>query len=161
MRTGEGRGIYSVAMFHVGAKSALLRRFFMLMRKKASSARSLAPPLQITTACAGLRFGFGCRPGGMSSKLFPLSTSEQALYRLLRLFYKSQSALILPLFPLSTSQLFAPGCEMLLRCSAWSQSLLCGHAFLCARTKSCRLRRKSYLAAKSGLRAISYFDYAP
>ena len=25
---GEGRGIYSVAMFHVGAKSALLRRFF-------------------------------------------------------------------------------------------------------------------------------------
>ena len=24
---GEGRGIYSVAMFHVGAKSALLRRF--------------------------------------------------------------------------------------------------------------------------------------
>ena len=25
---GEGRGIYSVGMFHVGAKSALLRRFF-------------------------------------------------------------------------------------------------------------------------------------
>lgn len=47
---------------HVGAKSALLRRFFMLTHKKASSARSLAPPLQIATAYAGLRFGFGCRP---------------------------------------------------------------------------------------------------
>ena len=34
MRTGEGRGIYSVAMFHVGAKSALLRRFLCLRRKK-------------------------------------------------------------------------------------------------------------------------------
>ena len=42
---GEGRGIYSVAMFHVGAKSALLRRFFMLTHKKASFARSFAPSL--------------------------------------------------------------------------------------------------------------------
>ena len=37
-------GIYTVAMFHVGAKSALLRRLFMPMAKKMSSARSLAPP---------------------------------------------------------------------------------------------------------------------
>lgn len=54
-------GIYSVAMFHVGAKSALLRRFFMLTHKKASSARSLAPPFQIATAYAGSRFGLRCR----------------------------------------------------------------------------------------------------
>lgn len=30
---GEGRGIYSVAMFHVGAKSALLRRLFLQKRR--------------------------------------------------------------------------------------------------------------------------------
>ena len=58
----EGRGIYSVAMFHVGAKRTLLRRLFMPMAKKTSSARSLAPPFQITTAYAGLRFGFWRRP---------------------------------------------------------------------------------------------------
>ena len=50
---GEGRGIYSVAMFHVGAKSALLRRLFMPVAKKTSSARSLAPPLQLRPAALG------------------------------------------------------------------------------------------------------------
>lgn len=59
MRTA---GIYSVAMFHVGAKSALLRHFFMFMHKKALSVRSLAPSFQTGPACAGLRFGFGRRP---------------------------------------------------------------------------------------------------
>ena len=48
----------------VGAKSALLRRLFMPAAKKTSSARSLAPPLQITTAYAGLRFGFRCASVG-------------------------------------------------------------------------------------------------
>ena len=68
----------TVHPFHVGAKSALLRRFFMLTHKKASSARSLAPPFQIATAHAGLQFGFWFRPGGMSSKLFGLHTWSQS-----------------------------------------------------------------------------------
>ena len=38
--------------FHVGAKSALLRRLFMPKAKKTSSARSLAPPFQTATALA-------------------------------------------------------------------------------------------------------------
>ena len=54
----EGRGIYSVAMFHVGAKSALFRRLFMPTAKKTSSAHSLAPPLQIATAALGCDLGF-------------------------------------------------------------------------------------------------------
>ena len=57
----ESSGIYSVAMFHVGAKSALLRRFFMLTHKKASSARPLALPFQTATTYAGSRFGLRCR----------------------------------------------------------------------------------------------------
>ena len=52
----ESSGIYSVAMFHVGAKSALLRRLFMPMTKKTSSARSLAPPFQIEPASLGFKF---------------------------------------------------------------------------------------------------------
>ena len=56
---GEGRGIYSVAMFHVGAKSALLRRLFMPMAKKTSSARSLAPPFQIEPAALGFDLVLG------------------------------------------------------------------------------------------------------
>ena len=43
----------SVIVHHVGAKYALLRRFFMPLHKKASSARSLAPPLQIEPAALG------------------------------------------------------------------------------------------------------------
>ena len=49
----EGGSIYTVAMFHVGAKFALLRRLFMPMAKKPSSARSLAPPLQTAPASLG------------------------------------------------------------------------------------------------------------
>ena len=49
---------YSVHMTHVGAKSALLRRLFILTDKKTPSARSLAPPLKIVTAEAGSRFCF-------------------------------------------------------------------------------------------------------
>ena len=40
---------------------ARARRLFMPEAKKTSSARSLALPLQIEPACAGLRFGFGGR----------------------------------------------------------------------------------------------------
>lgn len=42
---GEGRGIYSVAMFHVGASSRHCSSF------------------PNRTRCAGLRFGFGCKLG--------------------------------------------------------------------------------------------------
>ena len=49
-------GIYTVAMFHVGAKSALLRRLFMPMAKKTSSARSLAPPFKNESTSLGFNF---------------------------------------------------------------------------------------------------------
>ena len=39
--------------YHVGAKSALLRRLFMPEAKKTSSARSLAPPFQLRPAALG------------------------------------------------------------------------------------------------------------
>ena len=62
---------------HVGAKSALLRRLFMPMAKKTSSARSLAPPFQITTAYAGLRFGFGANLEAEASILFRCSIMNE------------------------------------------------------------------------------------
>lgn len=43
---GEGRGIYSVAMFHVAA-SLLAATIFYAYNEKTSSARSLAYSLQI------------------------------------------------------------------------------------------------------------------
>ena len=54
-----------------------------------------------------------------------VTKSEQASLSLAPTFSEGQSAIFL----LFESQLFAPGCEVMLRCSAWSQSLLCGHAF--------------------------------
>ena len=56
-------GIYTVAMFHVGAKSALLQRLFMPTAEKTSSASAcpLAPPLPNRTRFAELRFGLWCR----------------------------------------------------------------------------------------------------
>ena len=53
--------IFFIVLRHVGAKSALLRRFFMLTHKKASSARPLALPFQTATTYAGSRFGLRCR----------------------------------------------------------------------------------------------------
>ena len=47
------RGFKSLLLRHVGAKSALLRRLFMPVAKKTSSARSLAPPLQTGPAALG------------------------------------------------------------------------------------------------------------
>ena len=61
--------IFSVNTRHVGASVISLAPTFL---QKSERAHFAAPPLQIATACAGLRFGFGCRPGGMFSKLlFP------------------------------------------------------------------------------------------
>ena len=48
--------------FHVGAKSALLRRLFMPVAKKTSSARSLAPPFQLRPAALGSQLV--CCPAG-------------------------------------------------------------------------------------------------
>ena len=58
-------GFESLRAYHVGAKSALLRRLFMPMAKKTSSARFLAPPFEITTAVLGcdLVLGANLKPG--------------------------------------------------------------------------------------------------
>ena len=58
---GEGRGIYSVGMFHVGAKSALLRRIFYAHAQKASSA-SPSPPSKTVPFCAGPGLKARCCP---------------------------------------------------------------------------------------------------
>ena len=62
-----GPGFESPLGHHVGAKSALLRRFFMLTHKKASSARSLAPPFQIATASLGFDLGLGANLEAVAS----------------------------------------------------------------------------------------------
>ena len=46
----EAAGIYTAVIFHVGAKSALLRRLFIPETKKAPSTRSHAPPFQLRPA---------------------------------------------------------------------------------------------------------------
>ena len=46
-------------LFHVGAKRTLLRRLFMPVAKKTSSARSLAPPFQIEPAPLGFDLVLG------------------------------------------------------------------------------------------------------
>ena len=52
---GEGRGIYSVAMFHVGAKSALLRHFLCSCTKK----RHPSVPLLLLSKPDPLALGSG------------------------------------------------------------------------------------------------------
>ena len=56
---------------------------FFLRQKRTPSARSLAPPLQIATASLGCNLVF---PSGSRSYNDTWTTSEQALYRLLRHF---------------------------------------------------------------------------
>lgn len=63
-------------MFHVGAKSALLRRLFLPMAKKTSSARSLAPPLQIEPALLGFDLVLDATPGTLASTVSRLFLSE-------------------------------------------------------------------------------------
>ena len=74
-RPPEG-GIYSVAMLHVGASFiSLAPTFFTKVRARSFCCSSFPN----RTRCAGLRFGFGCRPGGMSSKLFARSKKKDSL----------------------------------------------------------------------------------
>ena len=55
-------GIYTVAMFHVGAKSALLRRLFMPMAKKDVIRPPLDPPFQLRPVVLGSQLAG--RPAG-------------------------------------------------------------------------------------------------
>ena len=71
-------GFESHHRHHVGAKSALLRRLFMPMAKKTSSARSLAPPFQIEPAALGFDLVLGRNPGALASIVLGCSTSEQS-----------------------------------------------------------------------------------
>ena len=71
--------------------------------QKSECAHAATPPFKITTASLGCDFVLGTDLGVRASKVFRYYTSEQALYRLLRLFYKSQSALM-PLLLLPKSQ---------------------------------------------------------
>ena len=82
----------TVHPFHVGASDISLAPTFL---QKSERAHFAAPPFQIATACAGLRFGFGCRPGNKSSKLSTCFTSPRTSYRSRRLFFKSHLSLIL------------------------------------------------------------------
>ena len=53
--------IYSVWITHVGASDISLAPTFL---EKSERAHFAAPPFQIATACAGLRFGFGAESAG-------------------------------------------------------------------------------------------------
>ncbi len=87
-------GIYTVAMFHVGAKSALLRRLFMPAAKKTPSACSLAPPLQIEPAALGFDLVFGADLWAAASFSATKDTSPRTSYRSRRLFCKRHLSLI-------------------------------------------------------------------
>ena len=131
-KTGDRGCPDSLFSFHIGASpSGKARDFDSLIRWFESSRPSQR---------------FWCRPSAFDIWFDPIAQlaeqlpfkqwvrgsnprrvtkSEQASLSLAPTFYEGQSAIFL----LFESQLFAPGCEVMLRCSAWSQSLLCGHAF--------------------------------
>ena len=86
----EAAGIYTAVIFHVGAKSALLRRLFMPGAKKTSSARFPAPPFQLRPAPLGTQL-VGRTVGGIFrheeiSILTVPASSSQAICRLRRAF---------------------------------------------------------------------------
>ena len=61
---GEGRGIYTVSMFHVVADCISFATTFFTKVISHSFRRSSSPN---RTRCAGLRFGFGCKPEAAAS----------------------------------------------------------------------------------------------
>ena len=72
-------------MFHVGAKSALLRHLFMPMAKKDVIRPLPCSSFPNRTRCAGLRFGFGRKPGGIgiySVAIFHVGAKSALLRRL-------------------------------------------------------------------------------
>ena len=77
-----------------------LYRLLRLFLQKSERAHAAAPPFQTEPAALGFDLVLGAALKVAESILLRCYTSEQALYRLLRLFCKSQSALM-PLLLLS------------------------------------------------------------
>ena len=83
---GEGRGIYSVAMFHVAADDISFAATFLKVTSH-SFCRGSSPN---RTRFAGLRFGFGCKPeshGIYTAAMFHVGAS---FISLAPTFFKSQ-----------------------------------------------------------------------
>ena len=121
----EGRGIYSVAMFHVGASFVSLAPTFF-------KSQSALTPLLLLSKSQPLALGCdlvsGANLGAGASILFRCSASGQALYRLRRVFSfysKTHRALILLLLA-SKSQPLALGCDLGLgMCAGKQRHLYC------------------------------------
>ena len=120
-------GVYSVAMLHVAAKSALRPRLFMPMAKKMSSARSLAPSFQIESAARDLAAAQRAKPFE-PQEIERMITSADWTFRLpvvqkrsplfirqvrlsLRLSVSTASQILPGTFPARPHRMDAKGCD--------------------------------------------------
>ena len=85
---GEGRGIYSVAMFHVAADDISFAATFLKVTSH-SFCRSSFPN---RTRFAGLRFAFGCKLGNCGFYTVGMLQLVVSDNRLQRAFFFSRSA---------------------------------------------------------------------
>ena len=92
----ESLCLESVHPFHVVADFVLFATTFYL--KKSSLIHSVAPPFQIATASLGCDLVLDADLKACTSKVFTLSTSEQAAYHLLRLFAVEYQGVFFPSF---------------------------------------------------------------
>ena len=83
------------------SEQAAYRLLRLFTKVRARSFRCSSSPNR--TRCAGLRFGFGCRPKSCASKVFALSTSRTS-YRSRRLFILKSHRSFTPSLLLSKSQ---------------------------------------------------------
>ena len=159
----EGRGIYSVAMFHVGASFISLAPTFF---QKSERAHAAAPPFQITTANAGLRFGFGCKPescGIYTVAIFHV-VAKFALRPRFFIPMAKKTHPPAPLLLLSKSQPLMLGCDLVLGTDLEARHLYCcdisrrskvrfAPAFLCLQQKASALMHSLALRANPNFSA--------
>ena len=133
-------GFESHHRHHVGASFISLAPTFF---QKSEHAHAAAPPFQITTANAGLRFGFGCKPESCSIytvSIFQLVASAISLATSFFISLQSSSYAhsAAPRFQIEPAALgfdLVLGTNLktlsciLLGYSMWPQSSLCGHVF--------------------------------
>ena len=119
-------GFESLQAHHVVADFISFATTFYF--KKSSLIHSVAPPFQIEPASLGFDLVLGADLKAGASKLFTLSTSEQAAYRLLRLFFKKSERAYsaAPPFQITTVLL---GCDLVLGCRPESLHLETVRAF--------------------------------
>ena len=102
----KGRGFESLRADHVGANVISFAPTFF---QKSERTHSVAPPFQITTACAGLRFGFGCNPEacGIYTVAMFHTCGEQVAHRRFSIFKAFLPAFLAGIFFINVSHVGA------------------------------------------------------